>query len=114
MHAWLLLSLIIHQTYSIKIGLISNVSVTVIPPSVSNIRQGTKEQCLCAMVSSPNITALNYFSNNTCQLFSNQSIINNSFIYNINLNSSFYFLQLPVATESSSDTVGRHKTVIHC
>jgi hypothetical protein len=56
---------------------------------------GTLEECLCAMVTSSNISALNYFSNNTCQLFSNASVTNTYFSWKININSRFYFLRMP-------------------
>jgi hypothetical protein len=56
---------------------------------------GTLEECLCAMVTSSNISALNYFSNNTCQLFSNASVTNTYFSWKINTNSLFYFLRMP-------------------
>lgn len=98
MHSWFFLSLLVHGIYSIQIGQILNVVLRLQSFSTLNILNGTREECLCAMIFSSNITMINYFSNNTCQLFSNQSLINTDFSYNIDLNSAFYFLQLPTTT----------------
>lgn len=106
MYSWLLLSFFVLKIYSIQIGQISNAALNLLSSSIPNIINGTKAECLCAMISSQNITAINYFSNNTCQLFSNQSIINANFFYKIDLNSSFYFLQLPIKAENLDCAVG--------
>ena len=95
MDSWLLLSFVLHNVHTISVGLIPNASLTLMTSSFSNRMNGTSQDCLCAMMTSSNISAFNYFSNNTCQLFSNASLTSTYFSWTINLNSRFYFLQLP-------------------
>lgn len=96
MCSWHLLILIIHSASSIHIGSIANVSLTLELLSASIIMNGTKDDCLCEMMSSSNIAALNYFANNnTCKLFSKSSITNVSYWWTINVDGRFYFLTLP-------------------
>lgn len=95
MNSWLLLVFLIHNVHPISIGLIRNVSLT-LPTFLSpNIMDGTLEKCLCSMVISSNISALNYFSNNTCQLFSNTYLTDTYFSLTSNAESLFYFFHLP-------------------
>ncbi|CAF3750182.1 unnamed protein product [Adineta steineri] len=57
------------------------------------------------MILSTNISAFNYFLNNTCQFFSNASLTNASFSWKSDINGQFYFLQLPTrATVATQDT----------
>jgi hypothetical protein len=99
MSSWLLLSFLLHNVHTVSIGLIPSASLTLISSSPIMTMNGTEQTCLCMMVTSSNISALNYFSNNTCQLFSNTSLTNAYFSWTVNINSLFYFLQLPSRSE---------------
>ena len=103
MKSWLLIIFALHNAHAISVGLIVNASLTLASSSSSSIMNGTNQSCLCAMVTSSNISAFNYFSNNTCQLFSNASLTNGYFWWTVNPNSLFYFLHLPIPAEVTTD-----------
>ena len=102
MKSLLVLSFLLQYVHTISIGHISNVSLTLIDSSSSVTMTGTIQKCLCTMVVSSNISAFNYFSNNTCQFFSNSSLTNAYFSLTFNPNGLFYFLHLPSKEESST------------
>jgi hypothetical protein len=108
MNSWLFLCFVLGYVDTTSIGLIRNVSLTLITPTFSSTMNGTSQECLCAMMISSNISAFNYLSNNTCQLFSNMSLTNVSFSWMTNVNSLFYFLQLP--TEAGTTTTTQDTT----
>ena len=99
MNSWLFLFFFLYHVDTISIGIIRNVSLTLITPSFSSIMNGTTQTCLCAMMISSNISAFTYFTNNTCRLFSSLSLTNASFSWTTNTNSLFYFLHLPMEAE---------------
>lgn len=105
MKSWLLLVFVLHNVHTIYVGLIPHFSLALRSSSPSSIMNGTNASCLCAMVTSPNISALNYFSNNSCQLFSNASLTNAYFWWTVNPDSSFYFLHLPILAETTTDYI---------
>ena len=107
MFFWLLISFLIHNIRCIPIGRISNVSLILATSPSLIITGSTKQECICTMVSSPNISALNYFSNNTCQLFSNASLTNGDFSWVSDINSVFYFLQLPSKVDDGGCPAGK-------
>ena len=108
MSSWLfLIVFIIHQVHSIPIGRISNVSLILAIPSSSILTNITRQECLCAMVASSNISALNYFSNDTCEFFANVSLTNATFSWMVNTESIFYFLQLPTRPVSPGCDTGK-------
>ena len=98
MRSWLLLMFVLHDVHTVSVGLIPYASLTLTSSSSSNTVNGTTQDCLCAMITSSTISALNYFSNNTCALFSNASLINANFSWtiNINVNSLLYIRYLPI------------------
>jgi hypothetical protein len=105
MNSWLFLCFILPYAETISIGLIRNVSLTLLTPSFSSTMNGTSQTCRCAMMMSSNISAFNYYLNNTCQLFSSASLTNTYFSWESNTNSMFYFLQLPTeAATTAQDT----------
>jgi hypothetical protein len=99
MNSWLLLTFALHNVHTISVGLVRNASITMPNSSFSSIMLGTSQTCLCAMMTSSNISGFNYFSNNTCQLFSNASLTSAYFSWTINLNSVFYFLVWPTVID---------------
>ena len=107
MKSSLLLIFVLHNIHAISIGKIHSASLTLINSSPSNTMNGTDQECLCVMVTSRNISALNYFSNNTCQFFSNTSLTNAYFSWTINVNSLFYFLHWP----TKADNIEQYTTV---
>jgi hypothetical protein len=92
----------------ISVGIISNASLTM---SYSNITINASNcgQCVCLMLkSSTNLTifSLNCINNLNidvlCQFFPNTTYVNlNSSQIKINLNSTFYFLKLPLNDQST-------------
>jgi hypothetical protein len=104
MKPWLLLMFVLHDVHTVSVRLIPNASLTLVNSSSSSIMNGTEKNCLCAMVMSSNIAALNFFSNNTCELFSNASLIDADFSWtiNVNVNSLLYIRYLPIRTEIST------------
>ena len=113
MSSWLLLILFIHQVQSTAIGRISNVSLRLVIPSSSIITNITSQECLCKMVASSNVSALNYFSNDTCEFFSNVSLTHAAFSWIVNTESVFYFLQLPTRPNSPACNTGNESTIFN-
>jgi hypothetical protein len=99
---------IFNSLYGIPIGIISNASLTM---SYSNITINASncDECVCLMVrSSTNlpILSLNCINNLNvdviCQFFANTTYANLNFSQiKINLNSTFYFLKLPLNDQST-------------
>ncbi|CAF1271800.1 unnamed protein product [Adineta steineri] len=118
MKLWLFLSFVLHHVHSTTIGLIPNTTVTRLTSSSSSIMIGTKEECLCAMIISSNISAFNYFTNNTCQLFSNASVTDTYFSWMINVNGLFYFRsqssQIETTDEYSTTTSAPTTVAYNC
>ena len=102
MKSWLLFVFVLHNVHTISVGLIPHFFLTLRSSAPLSIMNGTNASCLCAMVRSSDISALNYFSNNTCQLFSNVSLINAYFWWTVNADSLFYFLHLPILAETTT------------
>ncbi|CAF1350480.1 unnamed protein product [Adineta steineri] len=118
MKLWLFLSFVLHHVHSTTIGLIPNTTVTRLTSSSSSIMVGTKEECLCTMMISSNISAFNYFTNNTCQLFSNASVTDTYFSWMINVNGLFYFRsqssQIETTDEYSTTTSAPTTVAYNC
>lgn len=85
-----------------QVGVIQNFSLVA---SSYVVVATTCHECVCMMQTHPSNFALNCFAiNGSCQLFSNYSV---SFMYRIesNENSTFYFLQLPLISNITTQTV---------
>ncbi|CAF1438030.1 unnamed protein product [Adineta ricciae] len=73
MLTWLFLPFMLQYIATVPVGVIHDVSLTLSTPLTM---YGTTQKCLCEMITSSNISAFNYFSNSTCQIFSKTSITN--------------------------------------
>jgi len=99
---------IFNSLNGISVGIISNASLTM---SYSNmtINASNCGECVCLMLrSSPNfpilsLNCINYLNVDVlCQFFANTTYANlNSSQMKINLNSTFYFLKLPLNDQST-------------
>lgn len=72
MEKWMNFHYILYYASGISIGLITDATLNLISSLPSFIKYSTREECLCAIMTLQNISAFNYFSNQTCQLFSNE------------------------------------------
>lgn len=95
---------VLHDVSTVLIGIIPNASLTLASSSFANTTIGTTQYCLCTMMTSSDISAINCFSNNTCERLSDASLINTNFswIININVNGLLYIRYLPVRSELST------------
>ena len=92
-----------------RVGIIYNTLLTIAPPSSMTMNRSTCHECVCAMLKSTGNSSIVSFhcykkSNNSveCRLFTkiNYSASHVTSI-EINLNSTFYFLQLPPNNQST-------------